>query len=50
MTEGNHEKNLNQFGQSWYMNSKLSEYESTVMLCAFKNLSQTELDSRQELE
>ena len=31
MTEGNHEKNPNHFGQNWDLNSELSEYESSVM-------------------
>ena len=31
MTEGNHEKNLNPFGQHRDLNSEFSEYESTVM-------------------
>ena len=31
MTEVNHEKNLNQFGQHLDLNSELSEYESSVM-------------------
>ena len=31
MTEGNHEKNPNQFGQHWDLNSGPSEYESSVM-------------------
>ena len=31
MTEGNHKKNSNQFGQSRDLNLELSEYESSVM-------------------
>ena len=31
MTEGNHKKNHNQFGQNWDSNSELSEYKSSVM-------------------
>ena len=31
MTERNHEKNPNQFGQNGDLNSELSEYESSVM-------------------
>ena len=43
MSEGNQEKNPNQFGQRRDLNSKLSEYESNAVnfigavLCAFKN-------------
>ena len=31
MSEGNHEKNPNQFGQNRVLNSELSEWESSVM-------------------
>ena len=31
MTEGNHEKNTNEFGQHRDLNSELSEYESSAM-------------------
>ena len=31
MTEGNHEKNPNEFGQHRDLNSELSEYESSVI-------------------
>ena len=31
MTEGNHEKNLNQFGQKQDLNSELSEHKASVM-------------------
>ena len=57
MTEGNHGKNPNQFGQQRDLNLELSEYESSAMnfdqsyaLCIQKTLSQTALHRRRELE
>ena len=54
MTEGNHEKNQNQFGHYRDLNSELSEYESSAMnferRCAFKNFITDRTSGRREME
>ena len=52
MIEENHGKNPNQFGEHQDLNSKLSEYESSVMNFdrRYTTLSQTALHHRPELE